>query len=421
MTYRVLLKLFLLLVLVVIAQICSGSLSKKDDTISDVSYPVIIQDSPSLSFTMKQFNQNYLSAYRFLVNKLKASSSKDLSFLIQYFAEFLFLMPLTHEEGHRSILTVNGIGSISQPYFNSKGAAYVKGVKDNDLIYLRDNNLPTFIRLHTAGLESDYMLCNHMEELIMFGKEDKKNLHMGYFVKKLGLISYYTFSLFPSINPNIKEEANELDRDIVGHDIYGAVKNLYRPNIEFYRYTNYEDLTQAEKKFVKRVGYRALLNLLNPIFIKRLNLINKENIRLGVSCGYSMCPFGDFIDETFWIRYRQKYNFHVYLRQYQNRHNWFPAGGIRLVDYKISDRVNTTIAGHFWSQPQNLDFNTSTSSIGGSGDILLKYLLPKKYTKSYSLSMDFGFNYKTSGFLHEEVYLKEHFGMRFGMTINLSR
>ena len=54
-------------------------------------------------------------------------------------------MPLTHEEGHRSILTVNYVGSISQPFFNESGAAYVNGVTDQTLMDLRDNDLPTYI------------------------------------------------------------------------------------------------------------------------------------------------------------------------------------------------------------------------------------------------------------------------------------
>jgi hypothetical protein len=36
------------------------------------------------------------------------------------------------------------------------------------------------------------------------------------------------------------------------------VRHIHRPDMSFYRYTDYEDLASEEIKFVKRVGYRSL-------------------------------------------------------------------------------------------------------------------------------------------------------------------
>ena len=382
-----------------------------------ISYSFILQDTPSSLFSMRQFNQNYLSGYRFLNLQLNKNSSIKISRLIQDGME-LILMPLTHEQGHRSILTSLGIGSISQPYFNLQGAAYVKGVKDIDLINLRNNDLPEYIRLHTAGLESDYMLNNRIEETVLFDLDSKKILITDFIFRKFGIISYFTLSLIPSLNPKLKEETNELDRDIVGHDVYGAIKNLYRPDIPFYRYTNYDDLSIVERSFVKRVGYRALLNLASPLFFKSLNIIKKNKLKVSLGMGYTMCPFGDFIDENIFVIYNQKYNLHAYLRQFENRNTWFMGCGLSLVDYQISPRFKTTIAGHLWNQPQNLDFNTTNSQFGGSGDLLLKYIFLENKLNN-SMSVDLGLNYKTFGFLPEEVIMKDHFGVRLGLTVNV--
>ena len=403
-----------------ICGVYSTNLVENNDTAKSLykskSYSFIIQDSPAKLSTMRQFNQNYLSTYRFLNNELNQIAPEKLSRLIQCSIE-LFLYPLTHEEGHRSILTSLGIGSISQPFFNLKGTAYVNGVKDSTLKNLRDNDLPNYIRLHTAGIESDYMLGNKMEEAIIFNSDSKKNLFIELSFRKMLTMAYYTLSLLPALNPKLKEES-ELERDIVGHDVYGAIKNLYRPNITFYRYTNYEDLTTEERKFVKRVGYRALLNLASPLFLKPLNIIRKENLMLSIGSGYTMSPFGDFIDENFYIQYNKKYNLHAYLRQYQNRNTWFPAGGVSLINCLLTSKLSSTIAGHFWSQPQALDFNTTKSSFGGAGDLLLKYIVLNT-KQSNSLSVDLGLNYKTKGFLPEEVVMKEHFGICLGVSINL--
>ena len=403
-----------------ISSVCIFALNVNDSInfSKKMSYPIIIQDSPAKLFTMRQFNQNYLSSYSFLSHQLYNNFPKKFGYLVQYFSELFFLLPLTHEEGHRSILTSLNIGSISQPYYNKEGAAYVKGVPDSGLKYLRDNDLPDFIRLHTSGLESDYMLNNRIEELVIFGFESKKILNLDYLARKINIFSYYTLSMYPSLIPKLKEESNELERDIVGHDVYGAIKNLYRPNIPFYRYTNYDDLTTEELNFLKRVGNRALLNLASPLFLKPLNIIKKNKIKVSLGMGYTMCPFGDFIDENIFVIYNQKYNLHAYLRQYENRNTWFMGGGLSLVDYQISPKFKTTIAGHLWNQPQNLDFNTTNSQFGGSGDLLLKYIFLENKSNN-SMSIDLGLNYKTFGFLPEEVIMKEHFGVRIGVTVNV--
>jgi hypothetical protein len=260
-----------------------------------------------------------------------------------------------------------------------------------------------------------------MEELVMFGYDSKENVYLGFLLRKMSLISYYGMSFFPGLNVNFKEEANELDRDIVGHDVYGAIKNLYRPQSPFYRYTNFEDLSNEEKRFAKRLGYRSFLNLISPLFISYLNVIEQNNFKLSVGCGYTMCPFGDFIDENIWGKVHKKYNVHLYFRQFQNRNNWFPAGGASLINYRLSDKLTSTVSGHIWCQPVNMDFNTDESKLGGAGDILFKYIVLGKRTSRYSLSMDLGVLYKTEGFLPEEVNLDKHLGLRLGTTINLNR
>ncbi|MEI6752059.1 MAG: hypothetical protein WCK78_02725 [Paludibacter sp.] len=383
------------------------------------SYSLIIQDSPVGLTTMRQSDENYLSVYRLLSNVLYKNVNPKTGYIIQVISE-LFLYPLTHEEGHRSILTSLGIGSISQPLYNLQGIAYVNGVRDAELQNLRDNDLPDYIRLHTAGIESDYMLGNKAEEDIVFNFDSKRNLFVEVYFRKLLTMAYYTGSLIPSFSPNLKENTNELENDIVGHDVYGAIKNLHRPNIPFYRYTDYKDMTSEEQKFVERVGYRALLNLASPVFFKPLNIIKNENLKLSVSTGYTMCPFGDFIDENFLIQYHQKYNIHAYLRQFENRNTWFMGGGISLIDYQISPKFNTTIAAHLWNQPKNLDFNTTESQFGGSGDLLFRYIILENQSHN-SMSIDLGLNYKTVGFLPEEVIMKEHVGVRLGVTVNLNQ
>jgi hypothetical protein len=376
-------------------------------------------DSPAQLFTMRQVNESYLSGYRIFAKGLySASKNETIANLIQVGLQGLFLVPLTHEEGHRSILTANNIGSISQPYFNKHGAAYVKGVTDETLQDLRDTNFPNYIRLHTGGLESDYMLTKRMENIGSFEFDDFKNYKVEYFFRKLAILQYYMSGLF-KLEIDLEEEQDELERDIVGFDTYGAARHLHRPEMDFYRYTRFEDLTNEEVKFVKRLGFRSMLNLLNPLIIGKENFRVNENTKINFGVGYTMSPFGDFIDETLWIKHNNL-NLSVYARQFQNRENWFNGFGVSIHNFNLYKTFFTSLSGHYWNQPKDFDFNTSNSFTGGALDLEVKYfILNKRDQWLNAFSIDAGLIYKTKGFLPEELYLDKHVGLRIGTTIRL--
>jgi len=338
--------------------------------------------------------------------------------MIQLGMHSLFFMPLTHEEGHRSILTVNQIGSISQPFFNKHGAAYVNGVTDRSLKDLRDNDLPDYIRLHTGGLESDYMLTRRAETIGSFDLDDFNHYKWEYWSRKAVIVQYLVLGLF-EFEAGIKEESNELERDIVGLDTYGAVRHLFRPSMEFYRYTLYTDLTAAEKDFVKRMGYRSLLNLLNPMMLGKSGYHLNGEVTVNAGLGYMLSPFGDFIDENIWLK-TGGLNLLFTLRQFQNKGNWFQGIGISVIDYPLLKKLILTLKGHYWQQPLHFDFNTSESFSGGALDVNLGYYFFYDQDSWLSgIAVDFGLIYKTKGFLPEELYLDKHFGLRFGTTLEL--
>lgn len=381
-------------------------------------YSFIVKDDPARLFTMRQFNQNYLSSYRIVARELNKELSKKLSIIIQAGISALFTIPLSHEEGHRSILTEMQIGSISKPFFNSNGAAYVVGVTDATLIDLRDNNLPKYIRLHTGGLESDYMLTNRIETIAAFEFDEIKNIYIEYVFRKLAIISYYLFSTWPALQNEIVEENNELQRDIVGHDVYGAIRNLHRPVGNFFRYTNYSDLTDEEKDFVKRVSSRSLLNFMNPLIIGKQNFPISGNLKVLVGLGYSMAPFGDFIDENIWLKFNNSIFTHIYFRQYQNQTKWFPAVGLRISQFPINQKLIASLAGHYWSQPKSLSFTTRDNFNGFAIDATLKYKFQNNAETKKWYSLDIGMIYKSEGFLPEELVMSRHFGWRIGFSFN---
>lgn len=379
-------------------------------------YPFIIQDSPAKLFTIRQTNEDYLSFYRYSANLLNKNFSPLVSYSIQASACFLAFTTWTHEEAHRSVLTSKGIGAYIEPFELSNFDGYVSGVTDATLQNLRDTDFPTFIRLYTAGFELDYMLAKHEETIFSFENDETKNVIIEYLMRKGMLVQYFVTGLL-KIDIDGAEEPDELQRDIVGNDFYGAVRHLHRPNMAFQRYTRYNDLTSTEVSYMKKVGSRTFLNLINANIIGIRNFSISENSRINFGLGHCMGPFGDYIDEWFWFKYQNTIKISAYLREYENENYWFPACGVSLNDFQIGKRFLTTLSGHFWDEPNNLSFTENTGKTGGAIDVTCRYkIFANQKTNLKNISFDCGLTLKSYGFLPEEMYIDKHFGFRLGAS-----
>ena len=384
-------------------------------------YPFIIQDSPSQLFTIRQIDEDYLSGYRLCSGLLENKFSPAVKYAIQALSGFLFFIPATHEEAHRAILSSKNIGSSSRPFFFSERRGYVDGVSDATLKNLRDTDFPVYSRLHSAGLESDYMLTRREETLLTFEQEKYGNLAVEYLLRKAMILQYYLMGFF-RLDVDGPEEADEQLRDIVGNDIYGNIRHLFRPAMTFQRYTRYADLTSEEVGYLHKMGYRSLLNLVNLNIIGIPNLRLSAETRMNIGLGHIMCPFGDYIDENIWFQYRKKLLLETYFREFQNRGKWFLAGGAGVNDFPLTGNFIASIHVHLWNQPENLGFNDVTGKFGGAVEWVGRYFfLSKKEHWKNAISLDLGLIYKTAGFLPEEIDMQEHFGIRFGTSIVLDR
>jgi hypothetical protein len=395
---------------------------QKNDTLENGNvsqktiYSFIIQDSPARLFTMRQFNEDYLSGSQLYSHMIEKNFSPALNYIIRITTNFFVFIPLTHEEGHRSILISKNIGSISQPFFLSRRGGYIDGVTDSTLKNLRDRDFPDYARLYTAGLESDYMLTHREETLLAFEKETYKNLVVEYLMRKAMIMEYYLM-IFLKFDIDGAEEKDELRRDIVGNDVYGVIRHLHRPAMAFHRYTRYSDLTPEEISYSKKMGYRAFFNLVNLNMIGIQNIRVFDNMKVNFGMGHTMCPFGDFIDENIWVKYKDKLKIDGYVRQFENNGKWFLAGGLGINDYPLAKKFISSVDIHLWDQPVNLGFNDNKGKFGGAVEWVGRYfLMPNQKTRLKGVSVDLGLIFKTAGFLPEEINMRRHFGFRLGAS-----
>jgi hypothetical protein len=384
---------------------------------SERSYPFILRDSPARLFTMRQVDVNSLSGFRLFSDLLNRDLSPALSYVIQGAFGFLFFKTMTHEEAHRSILVGEDIGAVSHPFPFSERSGYVDGVTDATLQNLRDTKFPTFIRLHTAGFESDYMLATREETLMSLGDESYRNLVVEYLLRKVAIVRYFTEGIFKH-DTDGPEEADELRRDVVGNDLYSVIRHLFRPTMAYTRYTRYADLTGQELHYLHRVERRTFLNLANANIIGVSNVRLSDDLRGNIGLGHCMGPFGDFIDEKLWLAYKEKVKVNAYLREFENLDRWFIGAGIGINDYPVAQRLDVSAMVHYWNQPLGLSFTEQRGKSGGAVDVTGRYkLLLRHHSRLQYLSLDLGMIYKTVGFLPEEIELGKYLGIRFGLSL----
>lgn len=397
--------LFYLNGLVFILILLSPSLyaQKRDSIQKPIKYHISVIEGVSKSRINQAF-KNTITLNRLITRALDENDNR-LSLFLQILIPSIGI-GISHEEGHRSVLTELNIGSISQPFSFDKGLLYVKGVSDETLINLRRNNLPDYVHLHTAGLESDYMSILELENFITFEFDDLNHLKYDYFTRKISHLFYFLTTITPFLFSDFEEEQNELERDIVGHDILGAIRHLHRPTENFYRYTFFDDLTNDEKKYARKTVLYSLLNLINPMLFGKKHFTLSTNSTINFSLGYSLAPFGGHFDQNFWIK-KEKLNLFLYTRQFHNKEDWFFGTGFRILNYPINQSLSFDVGFHYWNQPNDMLFQSSENFSGIGGELDFSYKLFSVNKNRNDIYLVSGIRWKGKGFLPGYSSLKE--------------
>ena len=223
----------------------------------------------------------------------------------------------------------------------------------------------------------------------------------------------------------MKEESNELERDIVGDDICGMIHHLFNPTAEYHRYFSSEDFSIVEKKFAKRIALRTIVNFSSilPMLMKKPMIIFNDDIGLSFNIGYCLSPFGDFFDERFLIqvnsiKIQEPLDLVFIARQYQNKEKWFPEFIIQCERFSPFEWLTLSGSLDLWWQPQNLSFTTKESFIGGSIKLgCVFYPFKTVPDANYDFGINLGALYKTEGFMPEVMSLDEDFVFSIGIII----
>ncbi len=91
-----------------------------------------------------------------------------------------------------------------------------------------------------------------------------------------------------------------------------------------------------------------------------------------------------------------------------------------VIGYPLTRHLSASAMVHYWKQPLDLSFNSSSGRSGGALDLSssYKFMMERKSHLRY-LSLDIGMISKTVGFLPEETALDAHFGLRLGLSLGI--
>ncbi len=409
----------------------SGILSPTGSSLKDArTYVFPVYDGDFAKPTMRQYDLLYVSLYRLTSRALDDAlgipvGHATVSGLIKLVLP-LATVPQTHEEGHRAILNSLGIGSVSRPFLKYSGHCSVTGVSDETLQSLRDNDLPDFIRLHTAGIESDYAIAAREKELLAFSGDEFQNVGLDAFPRDVMNVIYlaegFYYPLFEKagigwLSISGDEERNELDRDVVGDDVCGMAFHLFRPDAPYSRYKTWDDLDSSERNFMRRVAVRSLLNLVNSSYATGGPVPVTDSFSLSGNAGYCLAPFGDFIDGVVYAQLGV-WNLSGYARGYENRSHWFPACGVALEGVKPARWLTLGARGHFWVEPEDLGFNSASGEAGGAVELeSVATVAGRAGSALEAVGVSVDMLWKTGGFLPEAENLGSSFMVSVGVAV----
>jgi len=389
--------------------------------------------NPSMNQSLYWSNSFYSLSHYYLSKYVKKDKIKELSILT--FDILTFYTPLglawLHEEYHRAVLTKYNAKSFNDiykfPFF--KSFVSVSHVADEDLVRIANNYKADFIRLNSAGIESQIMQVKTLQQSNFYS------------LKPINFITIYLYNILNTslyimscskvssdklVNDMIKEEGSNIEiRDITGLDFTAWVDALYNPDkpyeargihpsgVGYNRYIKVADLSSDEKNYLKKQAYLSLLNLIAPS-IYGINKIEWKNFgKFNFAFRHFLTPFGNNVSIDFFFK-KESMNIYIAIHTYSNKNKTFPGLEYSIFDYPIfQKKLNLAFSNNIWIQPYSMSFYDNKGKLGTAISLCLS-------SNSGKLMPYIEAEYKTKGWLPANVYLEENYSINAGLKMKIN-
>ncbi len=348
-----------------------------------------------------------------------------------------------HEEFHRNIMAVNYTNSYN-PFslFNKKEEAFggaVSYVLDTNLVMMKDKNLSSFIRMHTAGGEAQIYSIENLQKQNFFN-DQKLYLSVFYIQQFQDVINYIRLcsskessTLFTEDLMKFEGSRQEL-RDFTGLDYCAWAYDLWRPNEPYSgrglnpygngydRYIKGSDLTDEQLNWLTKQYKLSRLNLISPMnffisSIKIKKLSDGSYLKGNFSVRYYPTSFGNQVGIDLMVKYK-KWNIFATPHMNQNFKHNFPGLDIGVVDYPLNYKnkellvsVNTVAS----LQPTSDGFLSDKSVFVGALKCTIKKEIYKRLYASVTASA------KTKGWIKANPFMDNNVGLSMGLGYVIQR
>lgn len=337
-------------------------------------------------------------------------------------------MTWTHEEYHRAVMSRYGVNSFNAAVYTFKSVigGPVTRITDENLERFKRESPADFIRMHAAGFEAENLSLYNMQKNNFFYINKEK------YFSELDLVPFHWITLIAQHSYIMNKESDWLEveptiaeREVNGGDPISWVYDLFRPDepysargvhstgVGINRYRKFDDLTEHEQKYFKKVGYWQFASYISPMLFGFSNLpFGKSDMRWNFAFRHFLTSFGTDLSFNFFLK-ADKYNLVFNYHSYQNYANYFPAIEVEMIDFPI----NRNNFGMYLSprialgiQPKDQVFFTSEKDFFGLIGSRFDFRVAKNWFPYFEIVA------KTKGWVAGNEYLGKNVSCRMGLS-----
>lgn len=306
-----------------------------------------------------------------------------------YFSTYLPLGEAwLHEEWHRAVLANRGMSSHNGVYGVEIGSGLiaVDRVEDEDLVRLKARHPAEFIRLMSAGIESETESHRLMRRQNFFLGRSSRTDRFLWWVHGLNGTFYLAACANGWIDEDIEEmEAGETamaDRDFTGPEFTAWVHDLRRPDHHYAagprgrvhpsgtagyrRYLATSDLDADERDYLNLQAWLSLLNFASPQswgpdWLPGALPWSGQRVLWNAGLNHHLTPFGYQVAGDLLLRHG-KWNWVYTAQVFVNSSLALPGLSAELFRYPVPAGrkvIYLTGGASLWMQPDGLLFDTS--------------------------------------------------------------
>ncbi|MHB1276934.1 MAG: hypothetical protein ACYC1Q_00890 [Bacteroidia bacterium] len=333
-----------------------------------------------------------------------------------------------HEEFHRSVLGVNGVASENGNWLFSRWDGTVYGIADSTLSGLKKTNPDQLLYSYVAGVQYEIAL-NEKATLNDFYSKRTLNktallLYNAHYVYNYFKFSASAFSDSVKVLAPPHESTDPSKRDYAGADLTAWAYDMFNPQLPYEtrdsfpngegvnRRIGFSDLSPEAQSYLKKQKNLSLLNFLNPaiFFVNRIRV--NEQLAFNLFTQYAPTHFGNDIAVFLPVKYKQ-FDLLLDLHRYSNRAEQGTGVGLGIYNYKLNDKLKSSVKVNIWNQPKAFDGTDKT--FGGCLSLSSEYRIKNNFSAYANLSA------KTEGWMLGNPYLDKNLSMQVGVTYQIGR